>query len=351
MSDTMRTMDFEPKKTILLSICVPTYNRPKKFENGFVKILSQIKDGEEEVEVVIRDDSPNLETKKIAENCLVKRKIHCQYFKGEKIGLDAANLFLLEKANGQYVWWFSDDDEMQEGAIAHILYLIKKYPDINFIWANFFLPESRELATKGRNEGFFRDKNEVLELLGANIGLLSTLIIKRESGLPALELGQKYSIGFGFASLVPVFWALSGEGRPYFLKGPYIFCYPTSLEEIAAETTKNGIIENNAFLVYGVIFYKILKEFKNKFSRRSVRIMLEKNFAQVWRGILVAWVGGWDTPKGKRWRMFKLYWSFPEFWLAIPFFLLPLSVNKILFRIYKLFFSNRKFKFPPKKSS
>ena len=29
---------------------------------------------------------------------------------GKKIGLDLANLFLLEKARGNFIWWIADDD-------------------------------------------------------------------------------------------------------------------------------------------------------------------------------------------------------------------------------------------------
>jgi len=76
-----------------------------------------------------------------------------------------------------------------------------------------------------------------------------------------------------------------------------------------------------------------------------VRKVIKKSFASLWRGMLVGWIGGWDTPKGKRWRMFKLYWSYPECWIALPIMLMPLWVNRGLYRVYKIFFSHRKFVF------
>lgn len=325
--------------TPLLSVCVPTYNRPKEFERMLIGLIPQLTS---EVEVVIRDDSTSSASKEIFDRLIEGREVNYQYVRGEKIGLDAANLFLIEKASGKYIWWFSDDDEMQPGAIARILNLVKQYLEISFIWANFILGKDGNIAVM-REEGFFKDRNEVLETLGTNIGLLSTLIFNRENALPALDLAKRHIVGFSFAGLVPIFHVLSGTGKFYFLRGPYVLCHPTTPQEIKQATTKTGEIKNEGFNVYGIDFYEIVMEFKDKFARRSIKKMLATNFGALWRGMLVGWVGGWDTPAGKRWKMLKYYWNFPEFWVAIIFFLLPLSVNKLLYRIYKVVFSHRKF--------
>ncbi len=298
----------------------------------------------EEVELVVRDDSPSGETKEVFDRLVGNKKIHHKYIKGEKIGLDAANLFLIEKASGKYIWWFSDDDQMHPGAIARVLELTKKFPEISFIWANFDFSKEGNPAVK-REDGFFEDRNDVLETLGTNIGLLSSLIFKREEALLSLPAAREHSVGFSFAGLVPILSVLSGPGKSYFLRGPYVLCHPTTPEEIKQITTRSGEVKNEGFNVYGVDFYNIVMEFNGKFSRHAIRKILSVNFASLWRGMLVGWVGGWDTPRGKLWRMFKLYWSFPEFWVALPAFLMPLPFNKALYKVYKIFFRHRKFAF------
>lgn len=333
------------KNEILLSFAIPTYNRPKQFERLIKGLIPQVTS---EVEIVIRDDSQNSLTEEIVRREIKARKIPFQYFKGEKIGADLAQLFLLEKSLGKYIWWFGDDDEILPGAIKHVIELVKKYPEIDYMWANFAYGDDKKLAISLPEEKFFKDRNEVIECLGPNIGLLSTMFLKREKGMLFLELGRENAIGFAFAILVPVMGALTGDGKFFFLRGPYVFNNPTTIDEIKEIIMKTGKIKNEGFNVYGVNFYQIATLFKDKFKKRSMKKFLANNFAALWRGMLVGWIGGWDTPKGKRWKMFKYYWNFPEFWIAMPLFLMPLWINKILFRIYKIFFSHRKWVFDGK---
>ena len=160
----------------LLSFCIPTYNRPKEFERMLTGVLPQIT---KEVEIVIRDDSTNDETKKIFDRLIGGKDINFRYIRGEKIGLDAACLFLIENASGNYIWWFSDDDELRAGAISHVLEIIKNFPETYFIWANFDFQTSGNPAVN-RDEGFFKDRNDVLESLGTGIGFVSSLIFDKE---------------------------------------------------------------------------------------------------------------------------------------------------------------------------
>src|SRR3989344_2357756 len=207
-------------KNPLLSICIPTYNRPTQFRRMLTGLIPQLTD---EIELVIRDDSPDDKTRKVFDELIKKFKpaSKLSYFKGEKIGLDAANLFLLENATGKYIWWFSDDDEFMPGAISRTLELVKRYPEITFIFINFSFEKSEILAVD-KDDGFFRDRNDVLETVGANIGLLSSLFLCREDAISSLPLARKHIKGFSFASLVPVFNNLSGQGKFYFLRGPYV---------------------------------------------------------------------------------------------------------------------------------
>ena len=331
----------------LLSICIPTYNRANDFERMFKGVLPQLTN---EVEIVVRDDGTSLDTKVAFDRIMQRQEFNHQYIKGNKIGLDAASIFLIEKAKGKFIWFFSDDDEMRPGAVAKILQLIKAHQDMALIWVNYDFERLGRMAIT-RDDGFFKDGNEVLETVGVSIGYLTSLIFKRESALPALEHAKKYIAGFSFAFIVPILDIISSPGRFYFLRGPYILCHPTTGAEFKSLFNKNGVVKNDiAFNSYGVDFYNIIMAFKGKFDDRVLRKVLARNFGCLWRGILVGWVGGWDTPQGKRWRMLKIYWSFPQCWIALACFIMPLWVNQKLYDIYKVFFYQRKFIFSLKRS-
>lgn len=326
--------------SIKLSLCIPTYNRPEEFKRMLSGVLPQLTD---DVEVIVRDDSTTLETKNIFDELILGRGIKYQYYMGDKIGLDAASLFLFEHALGEFVWLFSDDDELLDGGIAKVLELIDADPDLNAIWANFDSDLPSGLAVKNRESGYFQSGSQVLEVASTGIGLVSTQIFRRERGLLGFDIAKKHIVGFSFASTAIYISVLAGPGKFYFMNGPYILCHPTKIDEIKSATNSRGEIINNGFHVYGIEFHNIVREFDGKFDRKSVRKLLSDNFGALWRGMVVGYAGGWDTPRNKRLQMLRIYWSYPECWLALPLLCMPRVIVRVMYRIYKVFFTRRRF--------
>ena len=82
------------------------------------------------------------------------------------MGVDLANLFLLEKANGKYVWWLNDDDELNKETIKRIIETIDGNKDITFVWLNFLSAPSGNIDITDKNDGFLRDSGEFFDLMG-----------------------------------------------------------------------------------------------------------------------------------------------------------------------------------------
>lgn len=319
---------------ILLSICILSYNQAVEVERLLTSLISQVPD---EVEIVIRDDSTDTETELLVER--FSKHFPIRYYHGQKEGIDKTIIFLTKEARGKFVWWMGDDD-IVPGGVSNILNALKE-TDSTFVWANYRLVNGKKLAIDFGENKFFESRDQLLEMAGSVLGFVSSTIIQRDLALTGMTKAEKY-IGSAFVNLYLVLHVISQPGKYYYIHEPVVICHPATTDEIKAVVVKtSGVIKNEAFEVFGVNFSNIVREFSGVFSQRSIRRTIKKSFRQTWRGILVAWVGGWDTPKGKRLRMIKYFWMFPECWIALLFFLTPLTVNKLLYRFYKILRTNR----------
>ncbi len=322
------------ESNLLLSICILAYNQPDEIERLLGSLVPQITN---EMEIVIRDDSTDDDTEAIVKR--FSQILPIRYYRGSKGGIDRTIIFLTEVARGKFVWWMGDDDVVP-GGVASVIEVIKRELEVSFIWANYRLVNGRRLAIDFPSDRFFESRDQLLELGGAALGFISSTIIRRDLALQGIEGSKKY-IGSAFVNLYLVLYVISRSSRHYYIRGEVVICHPTTNEEAkAAVVRESGEINNWAFEVFGVNFSNIVREFSNYFSPSAIRRTVKKCFGQTWRGILVAYVGGWDTPKGKRLRMIKYFWMFPEAWVAFVLFLIPLPVHKILYKFYKFIFKN-----------
>jgi len=321
----------------LLSICIPTYNQPDAIERLLRCIFLEVN---QEIEIIVKDDSSNDDTAAVVQE--YSSKFPIKYIRGQKEGLDTAILFLTKEASGKYVWWIGDDAVVSNGVRRVMAFLKKNEPA--FVFLNCIDANSGESQFHIGLDKKFKDGSEVLEeVLGGGLGFISATLFKRENAISGIESAKKY-IGTAYVNLYLIYHVLSQNGGLYYMSEPVIINYPTNTEEVVRIVKKkDGTIQNQAFQVFGINFFNITKAFRSKFKNRAIRKIVSESFAYTWRGVLVGWVGGWDTPIGKRWQMFKVYWSFPEIWLAMTAFLMPFWLNKVLYKIYGKFYSHRKF--------
>ncbi|VVB92997.1 Glycosyl transferase family 2 [uncultured archaeon] len=92
----------------LLSICIPTYNRPEKLKElnqTFLRLA--LNEYGDQIEIIVRDNSED----KIAS---INRSLlapEVRYYKNEtNVGFCGSQIRLVRDANGQFIWIISDDD-------------------------------------------------------------------------------------------------------------------------------------------------------------------------------------------------------------------------------------------------
>lgn len=109
---------------ILLSICIPVYNRKDFIRDAVESVLNQLNnDTREYVEVVISDNASNDGTDKVVNEIIAQYKdFQIVYSRAnENYGPDRNYLRVVEMAQGKYCWFLGSDDRLVSGSIDRIL--------------------------------------------------------------------------------------------------------------------------------------------------------------------------------------------------------------------------------------
>jgi abequosyltransferase len=116
---------------MLLSICIPTYNRQNYLKESVSEILRQIpEDFIKEVEICISDNNSSDNTKEYVDQILSNSRVSIKYRKNTKnLGPDWNFINAMQMASGKFSWLMGDDDFINDNALLPILNLLNG-PDI-----------------------------------------------------------------------------------------------------------------------------------------------------------------------------------------------------------------------------
>lgn len=313
----------------LLSICVPTRNQPQALERLLRSIVTQEKFCS--VEVVINDDSYDDESEKIAKS--YENVLDIRYNRRSGSGIDSGIIELVQDACGLYLWFVGDDD-IAKNAISLIESCLGVKVGAGFIYADTQNHETGRMHLGLKEDCFFKDSNELLLLSGTGLAFISSNIMLTDLAKKSLSYIEEFK-GTDFANFALTINVISNSKYQYYLKGPIAINFPHSSEEIKKRVVKDGVAQNNFFFIFAVTWKKIMKDHQNVFGKDVVRSAIQLAFGTTWRGVLVGWAGGWDTPKEKRILLLKHFWSFPEAWIAFVLFCMPSGLNKFMYSSYR----------------
>ena len=100
-----------------LSILIPAYNVEQWLSRCLNSILVQ---DTEDVEIIIVDDGSTDNTLQYAKRFSAKWN-NIKVFSKKNEGVGAARNFLLDKAQGEYIWFVDSDDYIIDGCLTSIL--------------------------------------------------------------------------------------------------------------------------------------------------------------------------------------------------------------------------------------
>ena len=108
------------KNVPLVSILIPTYNRPHYFKIALESALAQTYSN---IEIIVGDDSTNNETEKLIYRDYLHKHKHITYIRNPStLGQFHNALMLLEQSNGEYINFLMDDDIFYNNKIEKMMF-------------------------------------------------------------------------------------------------------------------------------------------------------------------------------------------------------------------------------------
>jgi abequosyltransferase len=201
---------------MILTIAIPTYNRPEKVKNTVLRLIPQLGDHAQIMvidncsDVIIKDylqqSIPNLESEKVI---IIRNKTN--------VGADGNFLKCFELCDTPYIWMLGDDDKPEKTAVQLIMSELKVYKDEDLIGINFksnLINRDAPIIIRSTKE--FAEK---LDDFG-NWSFISTSIYKTEAFNKFLYTAMWGAYGMS-SQLIPTMMAVS-KGKTFVLSEKYL---------------------------------------------------------------------------------------------------------------------------------
>lgn len=321
------------KNRIKLSFAIPTYNGARYIREALDGIISQFDNIEENIEIVISDNASVDQTPEIIRE-YQKKHSFIRYFRNkENLGPDKNCYLAVQRSRGEFVWLFSDDDELRPGAIKKVLNVLKANKNLAAIFVNF---RSYDAILKQydappvlriQKDRLFERADDFLSQVQLKATFVSSLVVCRslwEAAKPEEYIGSNC---LHYATLLTLI-----KGRcSYCIAEPYVkhMARPGYIRSgDSAERSMRCIIT----------WMKVINGlFKKGYAKTSINKVKRAFLRHLPMELIVHKKNGLILKKELIKEMIAQFKFYPSFWLIdLPLLLVPNFFHKIAFKIYKL---------------
>ena len=117
----------------IVSIMIPTYNRPQYLPIALDSVLNQTY---RNIEIFVSDDSTNSETEQLMNARYIGKYKNLKYYRNVGFNGITNRAFLVElaqKSNGEYINWLHDDDFFYPRKIELMVEVLRNNPDVSCV--------------------------------------------------------------------------------------------------------------------------------------------------------------------------------------------------------------------------
>lgn len=212
---------------IILTICIPTYNRMlflKKQLDFFYKQLENKPNIQNQVKFIVSDNASTDNTLSMLETWDKKSLFFDHYSNEENYGLVGNIKVSLNRSTTEYVWFVSDDDELKEGIIEKVLDVLNNdFPE--FLFINYSNGNTRKIGYTGLGGLILDSKTTALNIYNESYGSLvfmTSCVYKRKN---ILELNNDSMSSWISVPLLYSFYSCA-KGPMYIIKEPMVIFNP-----------------------------------------------------------------------------------------------------------------------------
>ena len=233
----------------LISVCIPTYNRAALLEKALKSILGEFEGAA--IEVIVSDNASEDKTEEIV-RAYQRQHPNVRYYRNEtNIGLDDNAVSCLQRAVGEYVFMFSDDDILLPGSREHLLRVIRGFqPDLLYLNHRGFWETEDYLAVYRRKTS--PDKRDMVYTDGFKMLLdrylvhFTALIYRRVEVLRYLHHLDDYKRGGwerGYAAVVLAHYVVLESPGPFVFVGKCCVAVRNVVPDRSYSYVHSGVID------------------------------------------------------------------------------------------------------------
>jgi glycosyltransferase involved in cell wall biosynthesis len=316
---------------MFLSICIPTYNRSVLLRQTLDVLLPQISIADE-IEVIISDNASPDDTRDVVAALLPKNPF-IRYIRNEtNIGADDNAMECLRAAEGDYVWFCSDDDIPLPGIVAKVVSVLTQHkPRLVFLNHTGFIEGEPYTAAyeRGRElpDEIYTDGEEML--LRRVVNHFSATILRRSDTEKHLaDVAECRARGFG-----------QGYARGVLTQEVLL---DRTLSGVCVYIGMNGLAVNNpkeiTYDVVKVVIIDVVNQWQRlrrlgKISKDTERKLANWALSSVYHILIPTKAkGSPELSLSREIALAKLLWRYPVFYTRVlPILLVPRVVWIVLF--------------------